>query len=777
MDLDVSGLGDSSSNTFPPTAVTIASHSLDRLTMPLFGRWEHSMLPLLRGFLLTVCHAFLIVPVLAETSLSSLTEAPQHPLSTGRDWLIDDSNSEGSVYRSKDEKSLILDNGLVRRTIRLVPNAATVGLHDLRTGANLLRSVRPEAIVVVDGKTLKIGGLSGQPDHAYLTPAWIDSLREDPDSLQLTGWEIVAPEKPFEWKRVRHAEDRPWPPKGKGVLLHFEPKHAEWKGLKVSIRHEIYDGVPVLSKSLVITNGTDRKITIDSLTTEILAAVEGESAVDSREPGQWRRPPIDVLSDYMFHGMDVDTANRVANWAPDPEYTTQVSYNLQTPCLLVCKPPIGPGKELVPGESLNSFRVYLIAQDSSDRERQGLTVRRTWRTIAPWTTENPLMMHVLGSNKSAFRKAVDQCAAVGFEMIIHTFGSGLNMENTDPGYIAKIKEDVDYAHAKGIHVGGYSLFSSRSIDAENDVINPATGKPGGAIFGNAPCFASHWGQEYEKKIKRFIEQTGFDLLEHDGPYPGDPCASTSHPGHRGLADSQWVQWEMSRGLYAWCREHGVYVNQPDCYFLAGGNKTGMGYRETNWSLPREQQIIHARQHIYDGTWNKTVSMGWMFVPLTQYHGGGQAATIEPLHKHLPAYEAQLAANLGAGVQACWRGPRLYDTDETKELVQRWVTWFKKYRDILESDVIHGRRPDGQDVDFIVHVNPKLRRKGLVAIYNPLTEPVTRTIRIPLYYTGLVDVAKIRQEEAEPKEYKLDRAGFATVDVTIKPSAMTWLVVE
>ena len=713
----------------------------------------------------------------AETTIDALPLAPEHPLSSSRDWMIDDAETEGGIYRSKDGSALVLDNGLVRRTIRLSPNAATVGLDDLRTGASLLRSVRPEAMVTIDGKAWKIGGLKGQLDHGYLTPAWIQKLTDDAEAFAPTSWEIADPEKPFDWKRVRHSEDRPWPPKGSALLLHFTSRDPAMKGVTVTVRHEIYDGVPVLSKSVIITNGTDHPITIDSLTAEILAAVEGESAVDSREPGQWRRPPIDVLSDYMFHGMDVDTANRVATWEPDPEYATQVSYNLQTPCLLVCKPPIGPGKQLKPGESLTSFRVFLVVQDSTERERQGLTVRRAWRVLAPWTTENPLMMHVLGSNKSAFRQAVDQCAEVGFEMIIHTFGSGLNMENADPFYIKKIKDDVDYAHAKGIHVGGYSLFSSRSIDAENDVINPATGKPGGAIFGNAPCFGSKWGQQYEAKIKRFMEETGFDLLEHDGPYPGDPCASTSHPGHRGLADSQWTQWETSRGLYSWCRAKGIYVNQPDCYFLAGGNKTGMGYRETNWSLPRDQQIIHARQHIYDGTWNKTVSMGWMFVPLTQYHGGGEAATIEPLKEHLPEYEAQLAANLGAGVQACWRGPRLYDADETKELVTRWVKWFKRYRDILESDVIHGRRPDGRDIDYIVHVNPKLKEKGLVAIYNPLPEAVTRTVRLPLYYTGLVTAAKIRQEEGALKEYPLDRSGHATVDVAIKPRRMTWLVVE
>ena len=272
---------------------------------------------------------------------------------------------------------------------------------------------------------------------------------------------------------------------------------------------------------------------------------------------------------------------------------------------------------------------------------QGLFIRRAHRALAPWSTENPVMMHVRNSDSKSFRNAVDQCAEVGFEMIIYTFGSGLNAESEDPAYLARIKADVDYAHSKSIEVGAYSLFSSRRIDDANDVINPQTGKPGGAIFGNAPCLGSVWGTNYLRKLTNFFVQTGLDLLEHDGPYPGDVCASTNHPGHRGLADSQWVNWRLSADLYIWCRERRIYLNQPDYYFFAGGNKTAMGYREDNWSLPRAQQLIHARQNIFDGTWTKPQTAGWMFVPLTEYHGGGAAATLEPLREHLDAYEGQI----------------------------------------------------------------------------------------------------------------------------------------
>ena len=51
------------------------------------------------------------------------------------------------------------------------------------------------------------------------------------------------------------------------------------------------------------------------------------------------------------------------------------------------------------------------------------------------------MMHVRNADTKSFRTAVDQCAEVGFEMIIYTFGSGLDVEREDPAYIAKVKAD------------------------------------------------------------------------------------------------------------------------------------------------------------------------------------------------------------------------------------------------------------------------------------------------------------------------------------------------
>jgi hypothetical protein len=351
------------------------------------------------------------------------------------------------------------------------------------------------------------------------------------------------------------------------------------------------------------------------------------------------------------------------------------------------------------------------------------------------------------------------------------------MENEKPGYLDEIKELVDYAHSKNVELGGYSLLASRKISEEDDCINPETGKRGGAIFGDSPCLGSKWGQEYFAKLTSFIEQTGIDILEHDGSYPGDLCASENHPGHKGVKDSQWTQWKKITGLYKWCRARGTYLNVPDWYFLNGSSKTGMGYREVNWSLPRDRQIILGRQNIFDGTWQKMPSMGWMFVPLVEYHGGGAEATLEPLSEHLDAYEAHLAQNFGSGVQACYRGTRWYDTEETKTVVVKWISFYKKYRDILDSDIVHVRRADTRDLDCMLHVNPWIREKGLAMVYNPLDHAVEKSVTLPLYYTGLTETARIREQEGAAQEYTLDREYRVELPVKVAAHGVTWFVIE
>jgi hypothetical protein len=706
----------------------------------------------------------LAAAVLAAPPIAA-AETPGPPQAS--DWLLVPVHARSRLEVREDGKELVLANGLISRTFRTAPNLASISFKNLGNGAEYLRALTPEAGITIRGQRWEIGGLKGQPDRGSFDPAWLARLQASSNAFRYAGHRVGKPEARYPWQPRFGARPVPWPPQGLRLTLDFTAPPAasdptnRLAGVTASVHYEIYEGLPVLAKWVTISNAGRHEIILDKLESELLAVT----------PDQRRRLLVDC-----------DQVHPASpTWVSDPGWSTFAPVNpgdarfLPHPqeYFLRCEYVRGPAAPVAPGRSFESFRTHELLLDTDDSERRGLAHRRMYRTLAPQATENPIFMHLRGSDSASIRRAVDQCAEVGFEMVILTFWSGFNMESEDPAYIARIQADFAYAHSKRIKIGGYVLFATTAAKGPaHDALDPASLKPNGSL-----CLGSEYTEAYFAKLFRFMEATGMDVIETDGPYHGYECASTQHKYHRGRDDSRWVQWERQGLFYRGCRERGIYINSPDWYFFQGSNKYPMGYREENWSLPRELQILIARQNIYDGTVHKTPSMGWMMLPLTEYHGGGPAATIEPLHEHLDAYQAHLAQNFGCGVIACYRGPRLYDTEETKAVVKRWVDFYKKYRDILDSDIIHVRRPDGRDLDCMLHVNPGLPHKGLAVVFNPLSQKVQQTLKLPLYYTGLTGAARIREQEGPSTSFPLDRQCNVQVPVAIPANGSTWFVIE
>ena len=88
-----------------------------------------------------------------------------------------------------------------------------------------------------------------------------------------------------------------------------------------------------------------------------------------------------------------------------------------------------------------------------------------------------------------------------------------------------------------------------------------------------------------------------------------------------------------------------------------------------------------------------------------------------------------------------------------------------------------RRPDGRDVDCILHVRPGHKEKGLAMVYNPTDRRVKKTLRLPLYYTGLDAKALIREQEGEARPYELTRDYQVSVPLEMEPRSVTWFVIE
>jgi hypothetical protein len=168
--------------------------------------------------------------------------------------------------------------------------------------------------------------------------------------------------------------------------------------------------------------------------------------------------------------VDVDSSHLgVVNWIPD----TIVSPGAFD-AIVMCNYTLGPGAHLLSNgtshvghhvhpsaspslTSFASYRVLELVTDTEDPERHSLSRHRMTRLLAPNTMENPIFFHAVNTSQY-FEEQIDQMAEVGFEMLIYSFGSDFNMENASADYIASIKQQIDYAHSKGIEVGGYDLI-------------------------------------------------------------------------------------------------------------------------------------------------------------------------------------------------------------------------------------------------------------------------------------------------------------------------------
>jgi len=696
-----------------------------------------------------------------------------------RDWMMCQSGQYQAHIVAKDQ-DIILENGLVRRSFKIKQNAFCYDFTNLVTGQQLIRAVQPEAQLQLNGKWYNVGGVYGQKERAYLRPEWMNDFTASDEDFIFVNYEIRDLDPLLNWNGEKWWATHKSAAKGKVLIFSYaSPKTSGLSGITVEVHYAIYDDIPLISKWVTVKNYNNQEVQINQVIHEKLALVEEESAVVGSVEDMKKQHGLYVESNFAFNNaMRYHLSDQSLHWRADSTYTSQVNYDYKTPAIMEVYPKLGVGIKLQPKDDFVSIRSWELLMDSYDRERRGLAIRKMYRIIAPWTTANPIFMHLVSKTDDQVYSAIDQCAATGYEALILSFGSHINMEDTTAANLSNLKKIADYAHHKNVKIGAYSLFSSRKISEADDVINPKTGKTGGAFFGNAPCFGSVWGIGYTKRIKTFFEKTGFDIWENDGPFPGDQCASTSHPGHHGLEDSQWVQFNMQKELYHWLNARGVYINSPDWYFLDGSNKTGLGYREVNFSLPRENQRILNRQNIFDALWEENPSMAWGFVPLTAYQGGGKDAVLEPLQEHREDYKQLMMQYYGAGVQACYRGPRLYDSEKTKETVIDVIQWYKKYRTILNSDLIHLRRADGRDWDGFLHVNAtETGFKGLGMLFNPLKTAITRTIKLPLYYTGLTGRAKIGFDDKSSKEVSLDRESKATLSITIPAESYRWFTVN
>ena len=106
-----------------------------------------------------------------------------------------------------------------------------------------------------------------------------------------------------------------------------------------------------------------------------------------------------------------------------------------------------------------------------------------------------------------------------------------------------------------------------------------------------------------------------------------------------------------------------------------------------------------------------------------------------------------------------------------------VEWFKKYREILESDVVHVRRPDGRNLDWMLHVNPELDNCGMLVVYNPTGKPVSERLKVNVYYTGLRNTASVMGADGKSIQVSVQRDFTIELNVVVPANGMSWYLLK
>jgi len=144
-------------------------------------------------------------------------------------------------------------------------------LENLMTGESELRSVRPEAILTLNGKDYPVGGLLGQPIQNYLLPEWVEAMTNQPSAFRCAGFEVGKTQARFPWKPRLEWMANPalWPPPGIALTFSYTAPSSLEK-VTVAVHYELFDGLPLISKWITVSNGTASALHLSAFKSELL---------------------------------------------------------------------------------------------------------------------------------------------------------------------------------------------------------------------------------------------------------------------------------------------------------------------------------------------------------------------------------------------------------------------------------------------------------------------------------------------------------------------------
>ena len=63
------------------------------------------------------------------------------------------------------------------------------------------------------------------------------------------------------------------------------------------------------------------------------------------------------------------------------------------------------------------------------------------------------------------------------------------------------------------------------------------------------------------------------------------------------------------------------------------------------------------------------------------------------------------------------------------------------------------------------------------VFNPTSDPIETVLPVPLYYTGLTDVAQVSQQEQPWRNYSIARDYHIDLPISLPALGITWFLIK
>ena len=845
-----------------------------------------------RFILVLVCVSTIVT---GPSSALPAASGPCGGFGDANDWLVVPCKHPATL--TMNGTSFVLSNGIVQRVLRV--NRSTGAMYTSSVTSKITGEERysppygtplAEAEMVLNGVPVMVGG-----EVSTRTPANVLVLKFASYS---NSTETVAGGFPHTPGKRGSRADRVWPPVGvRAVFTHTGPcasiaQTADAGTVTVHVVYELYQGISAFSKRVMLRHSCAAPLSVFNLSSHLMYHWNVRNRTNIEVFSDAGAVALDHHT-FSSPGTPVTRSGfaNVENAKGGPRYDQRFGPGIEQ---LAAGSSLSSFLVL---EVIHDALLPNVGDIGM--HRFGLETAVAYRHLAPQIEEFPVNMHAVcnGGNQgdgplgetsagywcydaegtASMFALIDQAADVGIEMIVwginmnKTWRSQVGVEFQSEQNITWFKNITSYAHSKGIETGSYQLLrNARSATAINqcapsnhddlpnagyDSLDYPTSLGGTGKTLRALCAGTRFWDRMTASVLRFWDETGYSAVSQDGSETGGPiCTNKSHIHHHGALDSIYTQTTQTLALYhAYKSRHGFIQGMPGFFLEGGQSKSPGGYSEITYSMPRWTWIHRSRyQMIASGRSKTRTNANRMYItPMVPYHptmvdpkgtntfkpanSYETSATLEPLDEHLLELEWALSQQYGTGIFHNLRGYRAYQSDKSKAVMKKWISWFKRYRSLLTSEfqtlqcgttcdwrlVEHSVSPTQSDResgraqayshhqrsshsriadpspnntckvtswDGIVHWGsrsqlPHTEERAIVMVWNPLaTATPNATISIPLYYSGLsasagVATALVREQEGASCLVKLDTHDRVEVVANLEPLSVTWFVVS